>query len=53
MRSTLRLVHAILIERDGKLIYEEYFDGIDERPGTSSCEGHDEHEDQARSEIDH
>lgn len=26
-------VHAILIERDGKLIYEEYFDGIDERWG--------------------
>jgi len=24
-------VHAILIERDGKLIYEEYFDGVDER----------------------
>jgi len=26
-------VHAILIERDGKLIYEEYFDGVDERWG--------------------
>lgn len=26
-------VHAILIERDGKLIYEEYFDGFDERWG--------------------
>ena len=28
-------VHAILIERDGKLIYEEYFDGFDERWGLS------------------
>jgi len=28
-------VHAILIERDGKLIYEEYFDGFDERWGQS------------------
>jgi len=26
-------VHAILIERNGKLIYEEYFDGFDERWG--------------------
>src|SRR5688572_20962918 len=26
-------VHAVLIERDGKLIYEEYFDGFDERWG--------------------
>ncbi len=26
-------VHAILIERSGKLIYEEYFDGFDERWG--------------------
>jgi CubicO group peptidase (beta-lactamase class C family) len=26
-------VHAILIERGGKLIYEEYFDGFDERWG--------------------
>ena len=26
-------VHAILIEREGKLIYEEYFDGFDERWG--------------------
>ena len=26
-------VHAILIERDGSLIYEEYFDGFDERGG--------------------
>jgi len=26
-------VHAILIERRGKLIYEEYFDGFDERWG--------------------
>jgi CubicO group peptidase (beta-lactamase class C family) len=26
-------VHAILIERDGKLIYEEYFDGFDEKWG--------------------
>ena len=26
-------VHAILIERAGKLIYEEYFDGFDERWG--------------------
>jgi CubicO group peptidase (beta-lactamase class C family) len=24
-------VHAILIERDRKLVYEEYFDGVDER----------------------
>ena len=27
-------VHAILIERNGRLIYEEYFDGFDERWGT-------------------
>jgi hypothetical protein len=27
-------VHAILIERSGHLIYEEYFDGFDERWGT-------------------
>jgi CubicO group peptidase (beta-lactamase class C family) len=26
-------VHAIVIERDGRLIYEEYFDGFDERWG--------------------
>lgn len=26
-------VHAIVIERNGKLIYEEYFDGFDERWG--------------------
>lgn len=26
-------VHAVLIERDGKLIYEEYFDGFDEKWG--------------------
>lgn len=28
-------VHAILIERSGRLIYEEYFDGFDERWGTA------------------
>ncbi|HKR60007.1 MAG TPA: serine hydrolase [Pyrinomonadaceae bacterium] len=28
-------VHAILIERHGKLVYESYFDGFDERWGTS------------------
>ena len=28
-------VHAILIERGGRLIYEEYFDGFDERWGQS------------------
>jgi CubicO group peptidase (beta-lactamase class C family) len=28
-------VHAILIERAGRLIYEEYFDGFDERWGQS------------------
>src|SRR4030095_10569697 len=27
-------VHAILIERNGRLIYEEYFNGFDERWGT-------------------
>jgi len=27
-------VHAVLIERSGRLIYEEYFDGFDERWGT-------------------
>ncbi len=26
-------VHAVLIERRGRLIYEEYFDGFDERWG--------------------
>ena len=28
-------VHAVLIERHGQLIYEEYFDGFDEKWGTS------------------
>ena len=28
-------VHAVLIERNGRLIYEEYFDGFDEKWGTS------------------
>lgn len=28
-------VHAVLIERRGQLIYEEYFDGFDEKWGTS------------------
>ncbi len=28
-------VHAVLIERYGQLIYEEYFDGFDEKWGTS------------------
>src|SRR5262245_23665241 len=28
-------VHAILIERAGRLIYEQYFDGFDERWGQS------------------
>ena len=28
-------VHAILIERNGQLVYEEYFDGFDERWGQS------------------
>src|SRR5215211_8754131 len=27
-------VHAVLIERDGRLIYEEYFEGFDEKWGT-------------------
>src|SRR5688572_16600023 len=27
-------VHAILIERSGRLVYEEYFEGVDERWGT-------------------
>jgi hypothetical protein len=29
-------VHAVLIERQGQLIYEEYFDGFDEKWGTPS-----------------
>src|SRR5687767_15140974 len=28
-------VHAVLIERHGQLIYEEYFDGFDEKWGNS------------------
>ena len=28
-------VHAILIERNGRLVYEEYFEGFDERRGDS------------------
>src|SRR5688500_17236731 len=28
-------VHAVLIERGGQLIYEEYFDGFDQKWGTS------------------
>src|SRR4026207_566311 len=28
-------VHAVLIERHGQLSYEEYFDGCDEKGGTS------------------
>lgn len=28
-------VHAVLIERGGQLIYEEYFDGFDQKWGTA------------------
>jgi CubicO group peptidase (beta-lactamase class C family) len=40
LTSTIRAwpelgVHAVLIERYGQLIYEEYFDGFDEKWGTS------------------
>lgn len=34
-RGDYRNVHAVLVAKDGRLVYEEYFTGTDRRPESS------------------